>query len=729
MSIGKDISFLFSPQSIAIVGASPIPGKPSFVVLESLRKIGFEGAIYPVNPRYRVIDGLKCYSSLDEIVDTIDLAVLILPAPNVLEILRGPVDNVKGAVIVSAGFKEVESGKKLEAEIEKILLRKNIRIVGPNCMGIYDTVSKVDTFFVPEVRVTRPGKGGLSILSQSGSFAVMVMGDVASAGFGVSRVVSYGNGVDVNVTDCVDFLADDEATEVVALYVESIEDGKKFVESASRCAEKKPVVALKVGRGETGSRAAKSHTGAMSGNYEIYRAAFKKAGIIEVDGYEGLKDACKVLGAYLPIREKKALIVTDGGGVGISMADALEISGLEVPSLSGEAKRQLGSKLPEFSAVNNPIDLTGSVSNSDYVTALDQGLEDGCDFSIVVVLWGPAELTEDLVERLDEVRRKHDKPLIICSPGGDFAREMAKRFEEKGIPVFSTPESAVRAASVLTSSGAQVETGKIIDGVQTSEKAEKVKRAKSAKKARMGRDAAKKMVKDALIEGRVSLLEPEAKALVSAWGIDVPKSVLIKKPEDLAKAENLRPPFALKVVSLDVIHKTEVGGVELDIKNLEDTARTLEEMKRNFSKGAPRARVEGFLLEEMAPKGAEVIVGGLKDPQFGPVVMFGLGGIATELFKDVTFRLAPLEREEAFEMMKDVKTYPLLTGFRGSKPVDLENLATIIMKMSEIVQEIEEINEIEINPLQVHEKVASAVDVRVILGESSSSSSSGLNLG
>ena len=449
MSIGTDISFFFSPKSIAIVGASPRRGKPSHVIVENLKRIGYSGVTYLVNPNYEYIDGSRCYRSLSEIQDDIDVAIFVLPAPIVIEIMERT-DNVKGAIIVSAGFKETGSaGTKLEEELKGIGERKGIRIIGPNCMGIYDTVSRIDTYFTPEERVWRPKRGGLSILTQSGSFAELIMDEMASEGIGVARIVSYGNRVDVGETDCLNFLMDDEATKVVLIYMESVDDGRRFVEVASRCTEKKPVVVVKVGKREAGIHAARSHTGAISGRYELYRAAFKKAGIIEVDGYEGLKDACKVLNTYDLVEGNRVLIVTDGGGVGVSMADACEDLGLDVSKLTEETRKRLSAKLPGFFATGNPIDLTGSVTDEDYVTALDGGLRDAFDVVIVTILWGPPKLTEKLADKLKAVRDSHQKPILICSPSSGFTRSMAKRFEGKGMPVFFTPESAARAAAVL----------------------------------------------------------------------------------------------------------------------------------------------------------------------------------------------------------------------------------------------------------------------------------------
>ncbi len=458
-----DISFFFNPRSIAVIGASPIPGKLSYVILENLKKAGFSGNIYPINPKYTSINNHKCYRSIHEIGNDIDIAVIALPAPLVLEALKDmgkttpcpPFlrrNKVRGAIMVSSGFKEMgDEGIKLEEDIKEIAEKNGIRIMGPNCMGIYDTISRVDTFLITSDRIGRPNKGGISIISQSGSFAGTIMDELAYEGIGVARVISYGNRVDVGETDCLEFLTDDDATKVVALYLESIDDGRRFVDAASRCTRKKPVIAVKVGRRDAGVHAAKSHTGAMTGKYEIYSAAFKKAGIIEVNGYEELKDACKSLNIHSPVKGKRVLIITDGGGIGVSISDACDNSGLEVTGLSEEIKKSLSSRLPPFCAVGNPIDLTGSVTDEYYITALEEGLKNGFDIAIVTVLWGPPQLSEGLVDKLREFKAKQNIPIVICSPGGKFTKRINSLFEGKGMPVFSTPESAVRAAAILCS--------------------------------------------------------------------------------------------------------------------------------------------------------------------------------------------------------------------------------------------------------------------------------------
>ncbi|MBI5642700.1 MAG: CoA-binding protein [Deltaproteobacteria bacterium] len=453
----KRLDAFFSPGSVAVVGASAEPGKLSNIILESLKKTGFPGEVYPVNPKYSSIGELPCYPSISDIgSNKVDLAVFALPAEKTIDVLRQSAGLIKGAIIIGGGFGETsEEGKVLERKIKEFVKETGIRVIGPNCMGIYDTVSRLDTFFIPGDRIERPVKGGLSILSQSGSFAITAMDELAAEGVGVARVISYGNKADVGETDCLEFLVDDEETTAVAIYIESIEDGRRFVEAAARCAAKKPVMAVKVGKAGAGINAARSHTGAIAGRYEIYRAAFRKAGVIELDGYEDFIAACKAFGTRKEALGNRVMIITDGGGMGVGIADACSASGLEVPPLSEGLIEKLAGVFPPYFAISNPIDLTGSATDGMYAEALERTLsEDVYDMAIVAALWGPPALSDGLPALLADRAEFIKKPVLICSPGGRYSRAKAELFRRSGFPVFPTPEAAVRAASVLARANA-----------------------------------------------------------------------------------------------------------------------------------------------------------------------------------------------------------------------------------------------------------------------------------
>lgn len=447
----NSLEFFFNPRSVAVVGASDKPGKISNIIVKSLRS-GFPGAIYPVNPKYSSIEGLKCYPSIQQINGGIDIAVFALPAESVPGALRASSGKVRGAIIVSGGFNEAgDKGRALEKELKEAARHENIRVIGPNCMGIYDNISKLDTFFISRERIKRPPLGGISIVSQSGSFAITAMDELASEGVGVARVVSYGNRADVSESDCLEFLADDPATKAVALYIESVGDGRRFVEAARRCSSKKPVMAIKVGKYGAGAKAALSHTGAIAGRLEVYRAAFKKAGVIELEGYEDFLAGCKVLGRGKGSGGNKVMIITDGGGMGVEIADACHSMGLQVPPLADEVKDEIAAFFPPYFAVSNPMDLTGSATDDMYAHALEKTMSvEGFDMAIVAALWGPPALSDDLPELLSEKAVFIGKPVIICSPGGEYTRERLSIFRKFGFPVFTTPEGAVRGAAVLS---------------------------------------------------------------------------------------------------------------------------------------------------------------------------------------------------------------------------------------------------------------------------------------
>lgn len=447
----NNLSAFFSPSSIAVVGASTSTGKISGVILESLRN-SFRGAVYPVNPRYNEVMGLKCYPSIEAIGSPIDLAVYALPAAAVPVAVFNAGGIAKGAIVVSGGFAETgPKGAAIEKALKEAARATGTRVIGPNCMGIYDTVSGLDTFFIPRERVQRPGRGALSIISQSGSFAVTAMDELATDGIGVARVVSYGNKADVDEADCLDFLTEDPETKAVAIYIESIEDGRRFIEAASRCSAVKPVMAVKVGKAGAGVSAARSHTGAIAGRYEIYRAAFKKAGIIELNGYEDFLVACKAFGLTSSASGNRVMIITDGGGMGVNIADACEQMGLSVPALPEEVEEELRAAFPSYYGIGNPLDLTGSATDESFAFALSRTMSgDWYDMVIVAALWGPPALTDKLPGMLAQKPGFTEKPIIACTPGGAYSRERIRLFHEAGLPAFSTPEAAVRAASVLS---------------------------------------------------------------------------------------------------------------------------------------------------------------------------------------------------------------------------------------------------------------------------------------
>ncbi len=445
--------FFFNPSSVAVVGASANPAKLSHIIMKSIEEAGFRGSVYPVNPAHQEVLGRRCYPSLDTMEEGVDVAIFALPAEKVVEELQKGASNISGAIVISGGFSETgPRGRRLEEELLSAAKDKGVRIVGPNCMGIYDTVSGLDTLFIPYDRVDRPPAGRIAILSQSGSFALTAMDVLAREGIGVSRMVSYGNKIDVDEADCLDFLRDDENTDAIVMYIEGIDDGRRFVESARRC--KKNLFAIKVGRREAGKRATTLHTGSIAGRYELYRAAFREAAITELSGFEEFIDACRAIHRFRPAGGNRVMIITDGGGMGVSVADMCVDEGLVLPELPEDVAEELGKILPPYFTISNPLDLTGNATDEWYLTTLAKTMTHrSYDAAIVVLLWGPPGLTDALPSKICELSKRVGKPFLICSPGGRFTERMSAIFETLGVPVFSTPEGAVRAASIIAREG------------------------------------------------------------------------------------------------------------------------------------------------------------------------------------------------------------------------------------------------------------------------------------
>jgi acyl-CoA synthetase (NDP forming) len=451
----------FNPESVAVIGATENPKKITSMIMKNLIEMGFEGRLVPVNPHHDEVFGHKCYPSLLEIKEKIDLTVISIPARFVPEVLRQQAAcGIKNAIVVSGGFAESGyEGGVLELEVGKICREEGIRLMGPNCIGVLDNYSNFSSSFLPWTKVKRPAKGNLSILSQSGSFATCVLDMLSQEGMGVSKVINYGNRADVGESEMIEYLTDDESTHVIGIYMESVDDGRRFIDASSSCSRSKPIVALKVGRRDSGIEAVKSHTGTIAGKYEIYKAAFKKSGIVEVNGFTEFLDACKVLSMQKPAKGKKVLVLTNGGGFGVAVSDMCSDAGLDVASTPESIREVLSEKFPEYFILNNPIDLTGSSGDEDYGIAMKSALVDNnfFDAAIVFSLMPPETMTEGVVDIISQMARDSGKPVVICVASGVYTEEIKTRFEEKGLPVFPTPERCVKAMSVL------VERGRIND--------------------------------------------------------------------------------------------------------------------------------------------------------------------------------------------------------------------------------------------------------------------------
>ncbi|MFV1976178.1 MAG: acetate--CoA ligase family protein [Candidatus Scalindua sp.] len=447
----------FNPESVAVIGATEDPENITSMIMKNLIEMGFDGRIVPVNPHHDEVFALKCYPSPLEIKEHIDLTVISIPAKFVPEVLRQQAAcGIRNAIVVSGGFAESgDKGAALEVEVRKICKEEGVRLMGPNCIGVLDNYSNFSSSFLPWAKVKRPAKGNLSILSQSGSFATCVLDMLSQEGMGLSKVVNYGNRVDVGESEMIEYLTDDDSTHVIGIYMESVDDGRRFIDASSSCSRSKPIVALKVGRRDSGIEAVRSHTGTIAGKYEIYKAAFKKSGIIEVNGFTEFLDACKVLSMQKPVKGKKILILTNGGGFGVAASDMCSDAGFDVAGTPERVREALAEKFPEYFILNNPIDLTGSSGDEDFGIAMKSALVDNdfFDAAIVFSLMLPETMTEGVVEIISQMARDSGKPVVICVASGVYTEEIKTRFEKKGLPVFPTPERCVKAMSVLVERG------------------------------------------------------------------------------------------------------------------------------------------------------------------------------------------------------------------------------------------------------------------------------------
>lgn len=443
----------FNPTSVAIVGATEKPGSLPGIILKNLLDMGFQGKIYPVNPKYKTVFGLTCFSSIRDITDEVALTVIAIPAQLVLEVVQQQAQKgIRHAIIISAGFREMGAeGIEMEERIKHIARENDMSILGPNCLGVLDNYTNFTTSFLSWERVSYPKKGSLSILSQSGAFAIALLDLASQEGLGIAKMVNYGNRLDVGESTLLPFLRDDVHTKVIAIYMESVDHGRRFIEAAKSCVEKKPIVALKVGKGAAGIAAARSHTGAIAGNYAIYKAAFLKAGIIEANGLEEFIDGVKALSMQDPPQGNRILIVTNGGGFGVIVADHCSENGLEVPLPSPQLKEKLRKKLSTFYVVSNPVDLTGSACDGDYHTALTACMveSDEYDAAIIIPLMAPQGMTEKVVDLIADTMRRSGKPAVICTVGGAFTLKIKRLFEDREFPVYPSPERSTKAISML----------------------------------------------------------------------------------------------------------------------------------------------------------------------------------------------------------------------------------------------------------------------------------------
>jgi len=691
----------FRPSAIAVIGASRDPEKLGYAVLSNLKEGGFPGTLYPVNPKAQEILGLRAYPSVLDIPGPVDLVVIVIPYPLVPGILEQcGQKGVPAAVVISAGFREAgREGLERERELVEIARRYGIRLIGPNCLGVIDTGTPLNATFAAGM----PPAGPMAFMSQSGALGTAVL-DMALAGeIGFSRFVSLGNKADVDEVDLLEAWEDDPDSRVILIYVEGLPDGQRFMEVARRVTRKKPVVAVKSGVTRAGSRAVSSHTGSLAGSEAAYRAAFRQAGVIRADSMERLFDYARAF-AYQPLPAgDRVAIVTNAGGPGILATDALEHAGLQLARLQRETIEALMADLPGAASAANPVDVLGDALADRYEHALRLVLDDpGVDAVIVIVTPQAMTQIEETAHIVGRTAQETQKPVLGCFMGEARIRAGIEILRQYGVPNYPFPERAAAALAAMVAY--RRERDRTVDAPQRFE---------------VDQEAVRKVLDQARAEGRVSIGDAEARSILEAYGFPIPPSRLAATPEEaIEAAEEMGYPVVLKVASPDILHKTDVGGVKLNLRSAEDVRDAFDLIVYRASRYVPGARIWGCLVQRMVSGGREVLIGMSRDPQFGPLVAFGLGGIYVEVLKDVVFRVAPFSRREAEEMIREIRSYPLLEGVRGEPPADHQAMVDALCRVSQLVTDFPEIVELDINPLMVFEegRGAMALDMRLVLG-------------
>ncbi len=675
----------FHPRGVAVLGASANPTKLSYGVLHNLVTHGYLGPIYPVNPKGGEMLGLKVYPSVAEVPDPVDLAVIVLPASQVARALedcgkRG----IRYAVLIASGFGELGAeGKEHEEQLRQVARRHGIRFIGPNCVGVLDTYTPIDTTFSR----TMPGQGPIGLVSHSGAVCGGTMDWANTVGVGFSRMISLGNQADLDIADALDSLAADPHTRVVAAYVEGLPDGRRFVEAARRLTAQKPLVVLKAGRTPSGTRAVSSHTGALAGAEQAFLAACRRTGAIPVDSLEEMVDAAIALAYRRPPTGPRMAILTNAGGPAALGADHLDRRGLRLADLSPQTQARLREACPPGTMTGNPVDMLGGPQADHYTAALRVLLDDP-DVDGVLAIFVPQAITPvyDVAVAVGRAAETAQKPVACCISGGGGIRAAARALHAHSVPHYLTPE---RAAFGL---GALWQYARIRETVPPEpEPVSGMDRERIA----------------GILAGQNGVLNPQTGAeIAAAAGLTVPPSGLAASAEEaVALAEGIGYPVVLKRVAPAVVHKSDVGGVVVGLKNA-------DEVRAAFARVVQAG--ECALVQRMAPVGVEVVIGAYRDPQFGPLVMFGLGGLYVEVMRDVAFRLAPLSRAEAEEMVAGTAAGRLLAGVRGRPPQDVDAVVDALCRIGWLMADFPSIAEVDLNPVIVGEKGAWAVDVRVV---------------
>ena len=699
---------LFCPESVAVIGASNKPGKVGTTLFRNILTAGFHGVAYPVNPSSRSVSGVRCYPEVKDLPESPDLGVVIVPAPQVPDVVDqlGKV-GTRGLVVITAGFREVgEAGVALEQEVVRRAEKYRMSLVGPNCFGVLNTDPQVSLNATFSENL--PPRGSIGFISQSGAICAGILAYGLAERIGFSRFVSVGNRAGIDENDLLRSLGNDPKTKVILLYVESLANGRKFLEAAREVTEQKPVLVIKSGRTAAGEQAVRSHTGslAQSGRDQLYDGLFEQSGVLRADSLGDLFRMAKIFATGFTLEGPRLAILTNSGGPGIVAADAAIRHGLELPPPSPTARAELAHRLPSIAAISNPLDMTADVGAGHYRDILRMLLGYPEYDGALVITTPRGEMTgQSVAEAVVDMKISTGRPVVACMFGlTDLSREV-EFLESKGVPAFTFPEEAAQSL------GSIVRYHKWRTRPRTE-----------LRKFPVDRETVRGTLEDARRSGMSILPEYLARSLLASYGIGFPRVTRVTTLEEgVAAASAIGYPVVLKVASPDISHKTDVGGVEVGLEDADRLRTAWDRMRRSLATAAPNARVDGFEIESQIPGGREVLIGIQRDPDFGPIVAFGMGGIYVEVLRDVAFRVAPVRPLAAQRMVESIKAFPLLRGIRGEAPSDLPALFEAIERVSQLAVELPEVAELDLNPLIVRPegKGVIAVDARVVLGPSS----------
>ncbi len=700
--IDKQLNALFNPESVAVIGASSTPGKIGHSILKNLLEAGFRGAVYPVNPKATSILGLDVVNDISDLPQNIDLAVITIPRKLVIpSIDKLGKTGTRSAIVITAGFKEVGGqGYYLEQELMETAQKYGMAVLGPNCLGMINTHGMINASFA----AGRPDKGNIAFFSQSGALCVAILDWALGGNFGFSKFISLGNKAVLDEADMISYLGRDDKTDVILGYLENVSNGEKFVREAINHTNEKPIIIIKSGTTEAGAKAASSHTGAIAGSDQAYSSAFQKSGIIRAHDVETLFNLARAFSSQPLPKGPSLAIVTNSGGPGIMAADACEKSSLNMARISPSSIEKMKEFLPSYASLYNPVDIIGDAGAKRYIKTMETVIKDANVNSLLVLLTPTSSAAAEIVEISEAIVKtaaKTDKPVFACFMGKKIISAGEMVLMQGRVPCYSFPETAVRCIEQMYKHYQWKNTPCPLPSPVARDKGRAALIIERVKK-----------------RGQSEVVEFQAQEILRAYNLPVPKTALVRSSnEALEVAERFGYPVVLKIASPNISHKTDVDGVKLGINGPDEVRKVFLEITGRTSRLRPDAHIAGCLIQEMAPGDCkEIIIGFKRDQQFGPLIMFGLGGIYVEVLKDISFRLAPLTRDDAQKMIRELKSYMLLKGFRGDPPIDFNAVEDIILTMSQMAMDFPQIYEAEFNPILVNDRQAIVADVRMTLG-------------